>query len=94
MVAERRLIHYRGQVQGVGFRYTTHRIANGYDLTGYVRNLRDGRVELLAEGDSEQLDSFLEEIRMRQAGRITQETATQTDPTGQFRTFEIQPDGP
>ena len=49
-------------VQGIGFRYQVVSIAKGFDLTGYVRNLNDGRVELLAEGDESEVISFLEAI--------------------------------
>lgn len=46
-------------MQGVGFRYTVRQIAKGYDVTGWVRNLRDGRVELQASGEEEELRAFL-----------------------------------
>ena len=46
-------ILYEGRVQGVGFRYTTKSVANGFEVTGTVRNLTDGRVELVAEGERE-----------------------------------------
>ena len=48
--AIRKTIYYSGRVQGVGFRWTTRRIACEYDVTGYVMNLPDGRVELAVEG--------------------------------------------
>ena len=51
-------IFYSGHVQGVGFRYTAKTVAAGYDVTGLVRNLPDGRVELVAEGAREELDAF------------------------------------
>src|SRR5471030_2081507 len=44
-------VFYSGRVQGVGFRYTARTVAAGFEITGYVRNLPDGRVELVAEGD-------------------------------------------
>ena len=53
---------FSGHVQGVGFRYQVVSIAKGFDLTGYVKNLNDGRVELLAEGDESEVLSFLEAI--------------------------------
>ena len=49
---QRRETHYSGQVQGVGFRFQTLRIARAYEVAGFVRNLPDGRVELVAEGRS------------------------------------------
>ena len=53
---------FSGHVQGVGFRYQVVSMAKGFDLTGYVKNLNDGRVELLAEGDESEVLSFLEAI--------------------------------
>ena len=55
----RRRVHFSGRVQGVGFRYTCQSIARGFDVGGYVRNLPDGRVEPLAEGEPGELDNFL-----------------------------------
>lgn len=59
---ERVTVHYSGRVQGVGFRATVRYIANGYDVTGSVRNLPDGRVELIAEGERAELQQFLKGI--------------------------------
>lgn len=53
---------YEGRVQGVGFRYATKEVAKGFDVTGWVRNLMDGSVELLAVGESEEVNEFLHEI--------------------------------
>ena len=53
---------FEGRVQGVGFRYSTKQIAMGFDILGWVRNLPDGRVEMLVAGEAEELDAFLEEI--------------------------------
>lgn len=52
-----------GHVQGVGFRYTVDRIAGHFEVTGYVRNLPDGRVEMMAEGDESQLKDLLQAVR-------------------------------
>ena len=54
---------YSGQVQGVGFRYTVKSVANGFDVTGTVRNLPGGGVELIAEGSREELEAFRQAIR-------------------------------
>ena len=56
-------ILYSGSVQGVGFRYTARTVAAGYEVTGTVRNLPDGRVELIAEGPREELEAFRAAIR-------------------------------
>lgn len=55
---------FSGHVQGVGFRYTVKRIASGYEVVGWVRNLEDGRVELQANAyDESELDAFIEDIK-------------------------------
>lgn len=55
---------YNGHVQGVGFRYTVKRIATGYDVIGWIRNLNDGRVELQASShDEEELNAFIQDIQ-------------------------------
>jgi acylphosphatase len=53
---------YEGRVQGVGFRWTVKNIARGFEVTGWVRNLPDGRVELQATGETEEVTAFLEAI--------------------------------
>ena len=55
-------VFYEGRVQGVGFRYTVRHIAKGYDVLGWVRNLPDGRVELLAGGQPQEVAEFLDAI--------------------------------
>jgi acylphosphatase len=86
----RRTVEYAGRVQGVGFRYTTQTIARRYEVNGYVRNLPDGRVELVAEGDSHELDAFLREIRERFFGHIRDERSLVQPATGEFTAFEIR----
>lgn len=56
-------VYYEGRVQGVGFRYCVRQLACGYEVTGWVKNLPDGRVELQASGEPEELEHFLESIR-------------------------------
>ncbi len=63
MARERRRVYFSGWVQGVGFRYTCHGLARGFEIGGYVRNLPDGRVELVAEGTPAEIDNFLNAIR-------------------------------
>jgi acylphosphatase len=63
MAPEQRQVHFRGHVQGVGFRYTTREIAEGFDVVGYVQNLPDGRVLLVAEGEADELDAFLAAVQ-------------------------------
>ncbi len=61
-------VFYEGRVQGVGFRYATKREAMGFDVTGWVRNLADGRVEMQVTGDDDEVDEFLQAIRNGQLG--------------------------
>lgn len=62
--AQKRMqIFFSGTVQGVGFRFTAERLARRFPLTGFVRNLDDGRVEVVAEGDEAKLTEFLTAIR-------------------------------
>lgn len=64
-----RHVFYTGHVQGVGFRYSTKRIASGFDVTGWVKNLPDGRVELFAQAfEAEELEAFLEDIQRSSLG--------------------------
>jgi acylphosphatase len=65
MASERRRALFRGRVQGVGFRASTERLARSFDVQGFVRNLEDGCVEVIAEGEPQELDSFFEAIRHR-----------------------------
>ena len=55
-------VFYEGRVQGVGFRYTVRQIAKGFNVVGRVRNLIDGRVELLVGGEHEEVNEFLQAI--------------------------------
>lgn len=57
-----RQVFYEGRVQGVGFRYTVKQIAKGFDITGSVRNLADGRVEVQASGAEEEVRGFIDAI--------------------------------
>jgi acylphosphatase len=83
-------VFYAGRVQGVGFRYTVKAVAPGYEVTGTIRNLMDGRVELVAEGPKAELEAFQQAIRDSGLGRfIRQEQADWTEATGEFRGFEI-----
>ena len=57
-------IFYSGRVQGVGFRYATKQLAAGFEVSGWVKNLPDGRVEMLVlSHDADELDAFLTELQ-------------------------------
>jgi len=88
---KRATVFYTGRVQGVGFRYMAREIACGYELTGYVRNLYDGRVELVAEGVAEEVEAFLEAVRTSQLeSHIRNADVNWQDATGEFRGFDIR----
>ncbi|MCX7661154.1 MAG: acylphosphatase [Candidatus Omnitrophica bacterium] len=81
---------YSGRVQGVGFRYTTEEIALELGVNGWVKNLRDGRVELVAEADEEVLMRFLEEIQKVFSGYIRDTKVEWLPYLGEFRDFRIE----
>jgi acylphosphatase len=83
-------VFYSGQVQGVGFRYTAKTVAAGFEVTGTVRNLPDGRVELIAEGQRAELEAF--RLAIRDAGRsglIRDEAVAWSDAQNAMQGFEI-----
>lgn len=84
-------VFYRGHVQGVGFRYTVKQIAKGFTVTGWVRNLPDGRVELQMSGEAQELSDFLDAIaqsELRAHIRETVQTDLMTPP--EAHGFEIR----
>lgn len=83
-------VHYSGNVQGVGFRYTTREVAAGFDVCGTVRNLADGRVELIAEGTRQELEAFRHAIRDSGLGPlIRDETVQWAEARGDLSGFQI-----
>jgi acylphosphatase len=83
-------IFYSGHVQGVGFRYTVKKVAAGFEVTGTVRNLPDGRVELVAEGGSDELTAFRQAIRDEGLDHfIRDEKVEWSEAQGGLRGFEI-----
>jgi serine/threonine-protein kinase RsbW len=87
--AIRRTIHFSGSVQGVGFRYTTRELASRFKVTGLVRNLSDGRVELVAEGSEVELDRFQCEVERAMKPHIRDTAESDSPATGQFKNFSI-----
>ena len=81
--------HFAGRVQGVGFRYTARQIAQGYEVTGHVRNLPDGRVHLIAEGAEAEVRDFLREIQSQLIHHIKETTTDALPGPAQFRDFQI-----
>ncbi len=85
-----RHVFYEGRVQGVGFRYSVRQIATGFDIAGWIRNLPDGRVELLAAGEPEEVAAFLDAIRESHLGGFIRNHAPhEIPPPAGLRGFEI-----
>ncbi len=85
----RRTVYFSGHVQGVGFRYTTEDIARAFEVTGRVRNLADGRVELVAEGTPEELDRFIAAIARRMERYLSGMSAGDAPAGESFDDFRI-----
>lgn len=90
MLPQQRRVLFDGDVQGVGFRYTACRMAEGYEVTGYVCNLPDGRVECLVEGDPVEIDRFLAALVQRMGDYIRGTTQQTAPPTGRFQSFGVR----
>ena len=87
---DRLQVLFSGHVQGIGFRYTVKQTALGYEVTGWVKNLADGRVELLVEGERGELEAFQAAIPEAGLRRFIRETQAEwSNGTGEFRGFEI-----
>jgi acylphosphatase len=88
-ISVRRTYRFRGHVQGVGFRYTTTRAAEGLDVAGYVKNLPDGSVELVAEGVPAELDRLIAGLHDRIGPLIQDTQCDETDATHEYDSFLI-----
>jgi acylphosphatase len=85
-----RHVLYEGRVQGVGFRATVKGIARGYEVVGWVKNLPDGRVELQASGDPEEVEAFLEAIAESELKSLIRKVdARVIPPLSEARGFDI-----
>ena len=83
-------VFYEGYVQGVGFRWTTKRIAQGYEVCGWVRNLPDGRVEMQVSGEEEEVEAFLHGNSREHAWRpYRRRTGCRNRNSGPFKGFRI-----
>jgi len=87
---QQRRVRFFGMVQGVGFRWTAQNTASSYEISGWVQNLPDGSVELLAEGEPQVLDAFLDDLCTRM-GHCIREQQVQSGPASRtFQGFSIQ----
>ena len=86
-------VFYEGNVQGVGFRWSVRHVAKGFDVTGWVRNLPDGRVELQATGEEDEVRAFLDDVAQGELhGLIHKQTENKLDNPVTARGFEIRYD--
>lgn len=83
-------VYFSGRVQGVGFRFTTLDLAKELGILGWVKNLADGRVQLVAEGKEEDLNKLLSRLEEYFFGYIKDKKINWLKPTGEFRNFEIR----
>ncbi|HRK29828.1 MAG TPA: acylphosphatase [Tepidisphaeraceae bacterium] len=86
----RKTCHFSGHVQGVGFRYTLKSLAARYAVAGYVKNLFDGRVEMVMEGPEDQMGRLLADISLQMAGHVDEVTIAVSPATGEFSGFSIR----
>jgi len=86
---EARRVLYSGRVQGVGFRYTARQIAQRHAVSGFVRNLDDGRVELVVEGAPSELECLLADIAEAMSGYIRDVKVAATPVTGKYASFDV-----
>jgi acylphosphatase len=84
------IAYFSGFVQGVGFRYTTRSLASRLPVRGYVKNLVDGRVELIAEGSKADLETLLADVRSELGSNIHDADVRWDSATGEFQDFEIR----
>ena len=88
--AARARVVFRGNVQGVGFRYTTRHIASAYDVSGYVENEPDGSVELVAEGTRDEVEAFIGSVTEQMARYIRDREVGWGPAKGEFEGFGIR----
>ena len=83
-------IYYSGSVQGVGFRYTAERLALSLKLTGWVKNLPDGRVEIICEGERSDIETFLQRLSDIFKIYIKDADMEWGRASGDFDTFDVR----
>ena len=89
-IRDRFLVIFSGRVQGVGFRYTSKQVARRFDVTGWVKNLPDGTVQMVVEGLPDELESYVDAVSTETHGRVTEREIQRKSATGEFSGFEIR----
>jgi len=84
-----RHVIFIGRVQGVGFRYTAHRIAYRHQLTGFVRNLPDGTVEMFAQGPAQDIDDCIQDINEYFSDYLRETRIQEIPPDPKYKDFRI-----
>lgn len=82
-------VYFSGRVQGVGFRYTAESIARDLGIVGWVKNLSDGKVEVVAEASEERLKEFLARVNKYFQGYIKESSVHWQKASGEFKGFGI-----
>jgi acylphosphatase len=83
------VVFYSGKVQGVGFRSSVAEIAHDFPVTGWVKNLEDGRVQLVVEGPEASVEKFLKTVRTRWKDHIEKEENKKQEPSGKYKSFDV-----
>ena len=86
----RAILFFSGRVQGVGFRFTTNEIAKNFAVKGTVENCLDGRVKIVVEAESREIDCFIEAVRTSMSGRIKQMERYESEPSYEFENFSVR----
>ncbi|MFQ5463316.1 MAG: acylphosphatase [Phycisphaerae bacterium] len=86
----RRTTYFSGNVQGVGFRYISQAIAAAFEVSGFVRNLPDGRVELVAEGELDEIERFHLALSQKMGTNIAEAMSTDGTFLGEYADFSIR----
>ena len=86
----RQTCYFSGRVQGVGFRYTVQNLALQYNVRGFVRNMPDGRVELVMEGPEGEMNHLVDDISQKMNGYIKRVDKSTAPATGEFKQFFVK----
>lgn len=87
---QRRTYLFSGHVQGVGFRYTARAVASTRPVSGYVRNMPDGRVEMVMEGEPADMDAVVQRLQEQMEGHISRMIVQESPALGDLVGFEVR----